>query len=262
MVTRININADMGEGYGHYQIGDDAAILTIVKSVNLACGFHAGDATVMHDVCMQAKELGVSVGVHPGFNDLWGFGRRRIDMSPRDLEYMVAYQIGALKGMAKYAGIEITHLKPHGALNNMAADDPEYALAIARAIKTVDPSIYYLALSNSEMEKAALKLDVPLAREAFIDRQYTADGNLASRKNPDSMIRDPKVAAERAVRMVMDQEIVAIDGTKMPTPFDSLCIHGDEPTAITVARAARDAMVEAGIEIVTLPEVMAAKEAA
>ncbi|TVQ54007.1 MAG: 5-oxoprolinase subunit PxpA, partial [Rhodobacteraceae bacterium] len=174
MATRININADMGEGFGLYDIGDDTAILGIVSSVNVACGFHAGDPGVMRDVCLRAKALGVSIGAHPGFNDLWGFGRRRIDMNPDDLEYMVAYQIGALKAMAAYAGVDVTHVKPHGALNNMAAEREDYAMAIGRGIRTVDPTLAYLALAGSAMERAAVELDLPLCREAFIDREYTS----------------------------------------------------------------------------------------
>ena len=257
MALRMNINADMGEGYGKYDIGDDDAILKIVKSVNVACGMHAGDATVMRDVCIKAKENGVSVGAHPGFNDIWGFGRRQIRMNANDLEYLIAYQLGALAGMAAYAGVKVTHVKPHGALNNMAAVDADYAMAIGRAMKTVDPSLYYLALSNTEMEKAAIALDLPLAREAFIDRLYDDNGNLSSRTNPNTVIKDPKVAAERAVRMVLDGEIISITGKKMPTKFDSLCLHGDEPTAIAVAQAVCKALEGAGIELVTLPEVMA-----
>lgn len=257
MAKRININADMGEGYGHYDIGDDAAILKIVKSVNVACGQHAGDATVMREVCLNAKENGVSIGAHPGFNDIWGFGRRQIRMNANDLEYLIAYQLGALAGMAAYAGVKVTHVKPHGALNNMAAVDADYAMAIGRAIKTVDPSLYYLALANTEMEKAALALDLPLSREAFIDRLYDDNGNLASRTNPATVIKDPKVAAERTVRMVQDGEIISINGKVMPTKFDSLCVHGDEPTAIAVAAAVRKALEEAGVEIVTIPELMA-----
>lgn len=257
MALRMNINADMGEGYGHYDIGDDDTILKIVTSVNVACGMHAGDATVMRDVCLKAKENGVSVGAHPGFNDIWGFGRRQIQMRPSDLEYLVAYQLGALAGMAAYAGIRVTHVKPHGALNNMAAVNADYALAIGRAMKTVDPSLWYLALSGTEMEKAALALDLPLAREAFIDRMYDDDGNLQSRTIAGSVIRDPQVAAERAVRMVLDGEIISVNGKRMPTRFDSLCLHGDEPTAIAVATAARKGMEAAGIGIVTLPEMMA-----
>lgn len=258
MSARININADMGEGHGKYDIGDDDAILDIVGSANVACGMHAGDATVMRRVVAQAKEHGVSIGAHPGFNDLWGFGRRQIRMSPADLEYLVAYQIGALQGMATYAGIRVTHVKPHGALNNMAAVERDYAMAIGRAIKTVDPSLVYLALSHSEMERAACELGLPLAREAFIDRHYDDDGNLQSRTISGSVIKDSALAAERAVRMVLDREIISVTGKRMPTEFESLCIHGDEPTAIAVARTCRDAMNDAGIDLVTIPEMVGA----
>ncbi len=257
MTLRININADMGEGYGHYDIGDDDAILKIVKSVNVACGQHAGDPTVMRRVCLAAQANGVSIGAHPGFNDIWGFGRRQIRMSAGDLEYLVAYQLGALAAMAAYAGAKVTHVKPHGALNNMAAVDADYALAIGRAIRTVDPSLYYLALSNSEMEKAALKLDLPLAREAFIDRHYDDDGNLQSRTIAGSVIKDPQLAIARTIRMIEDGEIISVNGKRMPTRFDSLCIHGDEPTAIAVAAAVREGLEAAGIAVVTLPEMMA-----
>ena len=167
MTKTINLNADIAEGWGAYDIGNDAELMKIIKSASVACGFHAGDPNTMHRLCMLAKQEGVSVGVHPGFNDLWGFGRRRIQMKPSDLEYMVAYQIGALQAMASYAGLKVTHLKPHGALNNMAAEDEGYAMAIGRAIKTVDRNIIYVALFGSEMQKAAEKLGLPLARESF-----------------------------------------------------------------------------------------------
>lgn len=244
----------MGEGFGAYDIGNDAEILTIIKSASVACAAHAGDPNVMHRVVTGAKENGVSVGAHPGFNDLWGFGRRRIDMKPRDLEYLVAYQIGALQAIASYAGMKVTHLKPHGALNNMAAEDLDLALAIGRAIKTVDPSIIYVALTNSEMERAAEQLDLPLAREAFVDRLYDDDGNLTSRKLEGAVIKDPAVAAERVVQMVHDQAIISRGGKRLPTRMDTLCVHGDEATGVAVARAARNALESAGIHVVPLPE--------
>ncbi|MGB0683231.1 MAG: LamB/YcsF family protein [Magnetovibrionaceae bacterium] len=256
MADKINLNADMGEGFGAYDIGNDKDILKVVGSANVACGFHGGDAAVMRKTCLMAKENGVSIGAHPGFNDLWGFGRRRIDMRPDDLEYMVAYQIGALQAMAAYAGLSVTHVKPHGALNNMAAEDLDLALAIGRAIKKVDRELIYLALSGSEMESAALKLDLPLAREAFVDREYDDSGNLVSRKVEGSVIRDKTRAAERVLKMVQSGEIISMSGKVMPTAFDSLCVHGDEPTAVAVAAACRDRLEEAGIKLVTLPEML------
>jgi UPF0271 protein len=256
MATKVNLNADIAEGWGAYKIGNDAELMKIIKSASVACGFHAGDANTMLQLCTLAKENGVSVGAHPGFNDLWGFGRRRIQMKPSDLEYMVAYQIGALQAMASYAGLKVTHLKAHGALNNMAAEDESYALAIGRAIKAVDRDIIYVALSGSQMEKAALKLELRLAREGFPDRKYDDDGNLASRRISDTVIKDGKVAGESAVRMVRDGEVVSINGKRVKVRVDTLCVHGDEPTSILVASGIRNALEQAGVAVVPLAEMM------
>jgi 5-oxoprolinase (ATP-hydrolysing) subunit A len=233
MAKTINLNADIAEGWGAYDIGNDAELMKIIKSASVACGFHAGDPNTMHRLCMLAKQEGVSVGVHPGFNDLWGFGRRRIQMKPSDLEYMIAYQIGALQAMASYAGLKVTHLKPHGALNNMAAEDEGYAMAIGRAIKT---------------------LGLRLARESFPDRAYDHDGNLASRSIPGTVIKDPKAASEQAVRMVRDGEIVSRDGKTVKINVHTLCVHGDEATGVAVARAIRKGLEDAGIAIVPLTD--------
>jgi UPF0271 protein len=254
MSKQINLNADIAEGWGAYDIGNDAELMTIIKSASVACGFHAGDPNTMHRLCMLAKEQGVSVGVHPGFNDLWGFGRRRIQMKPTDLEYMVAYQIGALQAMAAYAGLTVTHLKPHGALNNMAAEDEGYALAIGRAIKAVDRDIIYVAPFGSEMEKAAQKLELPLAIEGFADRQYDDDGSLTSRSIPGSVLKDPAAAAERVLRMVLDGEIVSRTGKLIKANVHTICVHGDEATGVAVARGVREALEKAGVAIVPLPE--------
>ncbi len=254
MTKKINLNADIAESWGAYSIGNDPDLMKIIKSANVACGYHAGDPNSMHRLCMLAKEEGVSVGVHPGFNDLWGFGRRRITMKPRDLEYMVAYQIGALQAMATYAGVKVTHLKPHGALNNMAAENEDYAMAIGQAIKTVDRDLIYVALAGSEMEKAAQKLGLRLAREGFSDRHYVNDGNLASRALAGTVIKDPEFAAEHTLRMVLDGEVRAMNGDRIEVQVDSLCVHGDEPTAIAVAAAVRKALEDAGVAIVPLTE--------
>jgi UPF0271 protein len=254
MSKQINLNADIAEGWGAYDIGNDAALMKIIKSASVACGFHAGDPNTMHRLCMLAKQEGVSVGVHPGFNDLWGFGRRRIQMRPADLEYMTAYQIGALQAMAAYAGLKVTHLKPHGALNNMAAEDEAYATAIGRAIKTVDKSIIYVAPFGSEMEKAAERLGLPLAREGFADRQYNDDGTLASRSIPGTVLKEPAAAAEQVLRMVQDGEIVSRTGKVVKADVRTICVHGDEATGVAVARGVRDALEKAGIAVVPLPE--------
>src|ERR1700740_610570 len=246
MAKEINLTADMGEGFGAYDIGDDAGLLKIIRSASIACGFHAGDPVTMQRLVTDAAAQGVSIGAHPGFNDLWGFGRRRIDMDPRELEYMIAYQIGALQAMASYAGTKVTHLKPHGSLNNMAAENPELALAIGRAMKTVDRDLIYVALAGSEMEKAAQELDLPLAREGFCDRLYDDDGNLASRKIPGAVLHDPELVKERVVKMVLNEEIVSRNGKPLKVRLDTLCVHGDEPSGVIVARAARQGLEAAG----------------
>jgi UPF0271 protein len=250
----VNLNADMGEGFGAYDIGNDDAILKIIKSANIACGFHAGDPLTMRHVVERAKVEGVSIGAHPGFNDLWGFGRRRIDMRPDDLENLIAYQIGALQAMASFVGEKVTHVKPHGALNNMAAENEDYAMAIGRAIKAVDPDLIYVALSGSEMEKAAQRLDLRLAREGFCDRQYEDDGNLTSRKVPGSVIKDPEVAARQVVHMVVEGEIISRNGKRIKRRVDSLCVHGDEPTALALSATVRSALEAAGVQILPLTE--------
>ncbi|HKK35903.1 MAG TPA: 5-oxoprolinase subunit PxpA [Paracoccaceae bacterium] len=250
---RLNINADLGEGHGAYDIGDDAALLDVVASANVACGFHAGDPTVMRRTLEAAKARGVSVGAHPGFPDLGGFGRRRIEMDPHELENAVAYQIGALMALATLVGVEVTHVKAHGALSNMAATRDDYAMAIGRAIRGVDPKLRYLALAGSAMERAAGELGLPLVREAFADRHYDDEGNLASRALAGTVIRDPAEAAARVVAMAREGAIVAMSGRRLPVAFDSLCVHGDEPTAVAVARACRKALEDAGVEIAPIP---------
>ena len=254
MPTQINLNADMGEGFGAYDIGNDEAMLKIIRSASIACGLHAGDPLTMHRNVLRAKEEGVSIGAHPGFNDLWGFGRRRIEMKPDQLEYLVAYQIGALQAMAAYVGERVTHVKPHGALNNMAAVDAEYAIAIGRAIKAVDREIVYVALAGSEMERAGRSLGLRVAREGFCDRLYDDDGNLTSRSIPGAVIKDPAVAAKRVVDIVRNGEIVSRNGKRIACKIDTLCVHGDEPTAVDVARAVRAGLEAAGVAIVPLTE--------
>ena len=256
MARRINLNADIAEGWGAYDIGDDASLMRIVKSASVACGFHAGDHNTMHRLVMLAKEQGVSIGAHPGFNDLWGFGRREIRMKPAELEYMTAYQIGALQAIARYAGLPVTHVKAHGALSNMAAVDAAYAMAIGRAIKVVDASLVYVALAGSEMEKAGLKLGLRIAREGFADRQYEEDGNLAPRSVAGTVFRDPRKALDQALRMVESGEIIARSGRIIRLDVDTICVHGDEPSAVEVAKAVRAGLDKAGVEVVSLPELI------
>ncbi len=246
---QIDLNADMGEGFGAYTIGQDEALLGIVTSANVACGFHAGEATIMHRLSLLAKERGVGLGAHPGFNDLWGFGRRNIAMNARDLEYLVAYQIGAMQAFAAYSGAPVRHVKAHGALYNMAARDEAYAGAIARAVRTVDAGLILVGLPGSEMQKAAEKEGLAFAREGFCDRQYREDGSLMPRSVQGSVIGDPAVAAAQALRFARDGEVVAAGGARLKLQVDTLCVHGDEPEAAVVARAVRAALEAAGVQL-------------
>lgn len=254
MTKLINLNADIGEGWGVYNIGHDAELMKIIKSASVACGFHAGDQNTMHQLCTLAKEHDVSVGAHPGFNDRWGFGRRQIRMNAKDLEYMIAYQIGALQAMASYSGLKVTHLKPHGALNNMAAVDEDYALAIGRAIKAIDQDIIYVALAGSEMVKAANTLGLRVAREGFCDRRYDDNGNLASRSIPGTVLKEPQEAVENTLRIVMEGEVVTMGGKRLRHEVDTLCLHGDEMTSVVVGSAVRKALEDSGAKVVPLTE--------
>ncbi len=235
MAREININCDMAEGFGAYDIGNDNALLKIITSANVACGFHAGDPSVMHRFVMRAKEDGVSIGAHPGFPDLQGFGRRQIQMKPAEVEYITAYQIGALQAIASYAGLKVTHIKGHGAMANMAMVDEGYAMAMARAAKTVDRSLIFMAHYGSQLQRAAEKTGLRMALEGYADRQYEDDGMLASRAIAGTVIKDAKVAAAQALRMVKDGEIVSRHGKILKADIDSVCVHGDEPTAMDVA---------------------------
>jgi UPF0271 protein len=246
---QIDLNADMGEGFGSYRLGHDEELLGIVTSANVACGFHAGDATIMHRLAIRAAGLGIGLGAHPGFDDLWGFGRRAIAMDTRDLEYLVAYQIGAMQALAAYGGAPLRHVKPHGALYNMAAKDDAYASAIARAVKTVDAGLILVGLPGSAMEKAARVQGLRFAREGFCDRLYREDGSLAPRSQAGAVINDPAAAAAQALRLARDGEIVSANGALLKLEVDTLCVHGDEASAVSVARAVRSALEGAGVKL-------------
>lgn len=254
---RININADMGESYGKYKIGNDAALMPLIGSANIACGMHAGDPGVMTKTVRLALDNGVSIGAHPGFNDIWGFGRRQIRMNMADLEYLVTYQIGALQALAGAQGAVVTHVKPHGALNNMAHVDKGYAMAIGRGIKTADPDLIYVANVGSEMSKAGERLGLKVANESYVDRVYDDDGNMASRERADAVIRDPKQAADQVLRFISEEALVSTSGKRIPAKIQTFCVHGDEPTAVPIMTAVRAALHQAGIIVVRLPELFA-----
>jgi UPF0271 protein len=250
---KININADIGESYGKFVMGNDAELMKMIGSANVACGMHAGDPTIMVKTVRLALDNNVSVGAHPGFNDLWGFGRRQIRMRPLDLEYLVTYQIGALQALAEAQGAKVTHVKPHGALNNMAHDDIDYALAIGRGMKAADPDLIYVANAGSRMTEAGEKLRLRVANEAYVDRRYDDTGKMLSRERDDAMIHDPADAARQVLGIVQDRAITSVTGRKVPAEVHTFCVHGDEPTAVPVMRAVRAELAKAGIDVVPLP---------
>jgi UPF0271 protein len=250
---KININADIGESFGKYKIGNDTELMQLIGSANVACGMHAGDPTIMVQTVRLAMDCGVSVGAHPGFNDIWGFGRRQIQMRPIDLEYLVTYQIGALQAVARSQGASVTHVKPHGALNNMAHSDIDYAMAVGRGIKAADPDLIYVANVGSEMSKAGEKLGLRVANESYVDRIYDDNGKMVSREREDAVIRDPQQAAEQVLRIIEEGALITASGKRIPAKVHTFCIHGDEPTAVPLMKAVRAKLSSAGISIVPIP---------
>lgn len=247
---RVDLNCDMGEGFGPWRMGDDGAMLDIVTSANVACGWHAGDPGIMFRTAEAARAKGVAIGAHPGFGDLWGFGRRIIrGDSVADIERMIAYQIGAMQALATLAGHKVTYVKVHGALNNMANEDNDLALALARGIKGVGPSLVNVCMPGLCMERASEAIGLAVAREAYADRAYEDDGSLTSRKNPGAVLHDPEAAAERVLRMVQDRAIVTMTGKRIPVGIDTICVHGDEPTAVAMAKAVRARLEANGVTI-------------
>lgn len=229
---QIDLNCDMGEGFGVYSIGNDAQVMPFITSANIACGFHAADPATIWKTVKMAKANGVAVGAHPSYPDLVGFGRRPMEVSPEEVMADVLYQVGALAAICRREGVRLQHVKPHGALYNKAAVDSAIALAVAEAVKSVDPELYLVCLSNSEMVSAARTAGIRYVEEVFADRAYTREGKLVPRTQAGSVIHDPSVAAERVLTMVRDRVVVAIDGTTVPITAQTICVHGDTVEAI------------------------------
>ena len=246
---RIDLNADAGESAGTQLGAQDPALMAQITSANVACGFHAGNPGVMRATVALAREHGVAVGAHPGFPDLAGFGRRELQVSPRDVEDFVVYQVGALAAIAAAQGVRLQHVKPHGALFNMAVRDAELADAIARAVVLIDRSMILFGLPGSELVAAGARAGLRTACEAFADRAYQADGTLVSRQQPGSVIHDPDTVAGRVVRMVREQAVEAIDGTRVPLTVDTICVHSDTPGAAELAARIRAELTQAGVAI-------------
>ncbi|GAB5470415.1 MAG: 5-oxoprolinase subunit PxpA [Rhodospirillales bacterium] len=250
MSHSIDLNADLGESFGAWTMGDDAALLDIVTSANIACGFHAGDPTVMTETVRLCLEKDVGIGAHPGFDDLRGFGRRRIlGLSSGETTALLLYQIGALQAIARGQGQRVRHVKLHGALSNMASEEAPIAEAYVAAAQAADPDLIVVAMATTELEKAVERSGMRIARELYADRAYNPDGTLVSRGQPGAMIHDPEVAAERVLRMVEEQAIPAVDGSKIPTGGDSVCVHGDGPEAIRTAERIRERLDRAGVTV-------------
>jgi len=246
---QIDLNGDVGESFGAYEIGRDAALIPILTSANIACGFHAGDPGVMRATVALARQHGTAVGAHPGFPDLVGFGRREMNATPREVEDLVAYQIGALAAIAAAQGVRLAHVKPHGALYNMAARDMDLADAIARAIAAVDPSLALFGLPGSQSLEAAQRHKVRAVSEAFADRAYRRDGSLVPRNQPGAVIDDEQIVVTRAVAIARERVVIAADGTRVPLDVQTICVHGDTPGAAVLASRIRKALNDAGIQV-------------
>lgn len=248
-MASVDLNCDCGEGHGAYRMGDDAAMLDIVTSINVACGFHAGDPEIMATTFAAAKAKGVAAGAHPGYPDLWGFGRRRLPYTAGEIERFVAYQTGAAGALAAYAGARLSHVKIHGALSNIACENGEIAQAIARAIAAVDNGLIFLVPALTKLEQAGLAQGLAVAREIFADRAYTDEGLLVARSCPVAVLDDADKAAARAAAMVSEGAIITISGNRLKTRVDSICVHGDSPNAVATAKAVRARLEQAGIAL-------------
>jgi UPF0271 protein len=246
---RIDLNADLGEAFGAWTLGDDDALLDVITSANVACGFHAGDPTVLRRTCERAVERGVVIGAQVGYRDLAGFGRRFVDMDPHDLTNDVLYQLGALEAFARVAGTQVRYVKPHGALYNAIVHHEEQAEAVVEAVRRYDPTLPVLGLPGSVWLAAAEGAGLTPVPEAFADRAYTPEGTLVSRREPGSVLHDPEEVAVRSVRMATHHEVVAADGSLVSVRAGSVCVHGDSEGAVSMAAAVRRGLEEAGVRV-------------
>jgi UPF0271 protein len=245
----MDLNADLGEGFGVWRLGDDEALLGVVTSANVACGFHAGDPATMRRVCARAAEAGVAVGAQVSYRDLAGFGRRFIDVDPDELADDVLYQLAALDGIARAEGTGVSYVKPHGALYNAAVAHEGQARAVVDAVAAYGGGLPVLGLPGSALLRAAESAELPAVSEGFADRGYTAAGTLVPRREPGALVHDPAAVADRAVRMAVDGEVVAVDGTPVSLRVESICVHGDTPGAVELARTVRTALEAAGLAV-------------
>lgn len=248
-VAAIDLNSDVGESFGAYRLGADEEVLRFATSANIACGFHAGDPRVMRRTVLLARDLGVAVGAHPGFPDLVGFGRRAIDATAEEIEADVIYQVAALDGFCREAGVRLQHVKPHGALYNLAATREDVAGAIAAAVRAVNPDLIVFALPGSALARQASAAGLRVAFEAFADRRYDANGMLVSRRQADALIHDPEEAVAQALRIATEKKVRTAAGSDIELVADTICVHGDSPEAVALARLIRQRFAEAGVGV-------------
>ncbi|KPN22370.1 LamB/YcsF family protein [Arthrobacter sp. Edens01] len=248
-MATIDLNADVGESFGLWSLGDDAAMIGAVSSVNVACGFHAGDAGTMYAACLAAAQAGTAVGAHPGYRDLSGFGRRALDVDPDELTGEVIYQIGALQSLAQAAGTRVSYVKPHGALYNRIAVDPLQAQAVVDAVCAVDPGLPLVVLPGSVVERLAAQAGLRSIAEVFADRAYNPDGSLVSRTQPGAVLTDLAEITEHVLRLAVDGKIQTADGTVIDVAAESICVHGDTPGAVAMGQAVRGALESNGVTV-------------
>lgn len=251
-MSTVDLNCDLGESFGNYTLGMDEAVIPHVTSVNIACGWHAGDPLIMDKTIKLAKENGVAIGAHPGFPDLMGFGRRPMNVTPEEAGAYVTYQVGALMAFAKAHGMKLQHVKPHGALYNMAAKDPALAKGICESLAALDSSLIFMGLAGSVMLEEAKKAGLQVASEVFADRAYNDDGSLVNRKLPGAVMHDPEIAVARAVKMAKEGKVVSINGNEISIQADSICVHGDNAKAIELVSKIKDALEANGIKAQSL----------
>jgi len=254
----VNLNADLGESFGAWRMGRDDEMLALVNSANVACGFHAGDPAVMRRTVALARKHGVSIGAHPSYPDLQGFGRRPMDIADGELEAILIYQIGALQAMARAEGVQVTHVKPHGALNNRACVDAQLARCVARAVRAVDARLILLAPVLSQLVAAGHEAGLPVMQEVFADRAYADDGTLLPRSLPGAVLHGADACVRHVLRMVETGALHSVNGVELPVAVQSICVHGDDPEAVATARAVGDALRAAGWRLVALPELAVA----
>ena len=252
MSIEININCDLGEKSKHHSNKHDPDLLKIVNSANIACGYHAGDKETMNKVVEISKKNGVSIGAHPSFNDPENFGRERMNLSSSEIEKLIIDQYEILQTISSNHGENVTHIKPHGALNNMACEDINLATILAKVIKSINPELIYLVPTGSKMEQAAKKLDMKIACEIFADRNYEDDGNLVSRKKPNALITDPELAKKHVLNMVKNQALNCHSGKQIPCEIDSVCIHGDNLSSLNTAKAVKENLLSNGLKLIAL----------